>query len=368
MSVKKRGNKFWIDFTFKAERHRLPSPINTLSGAKEYESFLRLKIARGEPIKEKPEKTIQVPLFSEFAVKWLNLYVRANIKPSEASNRKSILMSSLIPFFGKKKLDQISSVSIEEYKMSLLNRRLSPKTINNYISILSKCLKTAVEWDELGAIPKIKQMKVPPQKFDYLSIEESELILRTAQGQWRDMILLALRTGLRFGEIAGLKWDNIDYEQKMLTVIETMARNMESTPKNNKPRSIPLTSDVIEMLQARERTSKYVFCDKNGKPLQNYYCARRLREVCDQAGIRYVSWHKLRHTFASRLGENNQSVMVVKELLGHADIKTTMRYVHTNTAVMRQAIETLEPTNTPNRSQYGHNPETTKNGNSAEAL
>ncbi|QQS60487.1 site-specific integrase [Candidatus Falkowbacteria bacterium] len=344
MTIYKKNNSYWVNIRFNRKRYRKPSPQNTLAGAKAYESLLRQKLARGEPIVDEPEEVIaEKTLFSAFAFDWFNTYVKNNNKLSEVNNKRSHLDSSIIPYFGKKYIDEITSYDIEKYKTYLsVVKEMSPKTINNRLCIISKCLKTAVEWGTLEYIPRIKLLKVPPQRFDYLTVQESELLLRTAKGQWRDMILLGLRTGLRFGEIVGLKWENIDFTKNVLQVMQTVVRNVESSPKSNKIRTVPLTKEVTEMLKDRSKDGKYIFQNPNGSSLQGYFCLRRLHEICREASLRNVGWHTLRHTFASRLAENNISILAVKELLGHSDIKTTMRYSHINLSVLQDSIKSLE--------------------------
>ena len=343
MSEYVRGKKYWVSFRYKGVRYRCPSPDNSRAGAKAYEAQLRYNLAQGKGIKANNGISEKKVIFKDFVLNWFDTYVRNNNKLSEVNNKKSHLDSSIIPYFGEYIIGEITSYDIEKYKKYLsVEKNLTPKTINNRLCIISKCLKTAVEWEILEYVPRIKLLKVPPQRFDYLTTEESELLLQTATGQWRDMILLGLRTGLRFGEIVGLKWENIDFTKNVLQVMQTVVRNIESSPKSNKIRTVPLTRDVIEMLKERSKDGKYIFHNVDGSSLQGYFCLRILHGICKQAGLRNIGWHTLRHTFASRLAENNISILAVKELLGHSDIKTTMRYSHINLAVLQDSIRSLE--------------------------
>ncbi len=342
MSEYVRGKKYWIAFRYKGVRYRRVSPDNSRAGAKAYEAQLRYELAQGKGPANKGAEHKEIT-FREFALNWFDTYVKNNNKLSEVNNKKSHLDSSIIPYFGSSCLKEINSYDIEKYKTYLSTEKdLSPKTINNRLCIISKCLKTAIEWGVIEHIPRIKLLKVPPQRFDYLTVQESELLLQTAKGQCRDMILLGLRTGLRFGEIVGLKWENIDFTKKVLQVMQSVVRNVESSPKSNKIRTVPLTQDVIEMLKDRNKDGKYIFHNEDGSSLQCYFCLRRLHEICKKAGLRNIGWHTLRHTFASRLAENNISILAVKELLGHSDIKTTMRYSHINLTVLQDSIRSLE--------------------------
>ncbi len=342
MTVIKRGNSYWIDIGFNNHRYRKRSPDNSYKGAKAYELLIRQKLAHGQPLEEaKPEMKY---LFKEIAKQWLETYVKNNNKPSEYMNRKSVLSSNLIPYFGNKDIDSISTYDIERFKNHLLQgKMLSPKSINNYLCILSRCLKSAVEWNIIKDIPKIKLLKVPPQKYDYLTETDTELLLKHAEGMWRDMILIAVRTGLRFGELIALQWQDINLKESILTVNRSIVRGIEGSPKNNKSRTVPLTQSVMQMLLYRKHNGSFVFQDSGGAPLKYKICRRKLHEICELAGLRKITWHKLRHSFASHLAARRNSIVAIKELLGHSDIKTTMRYAHVNLPVLQNAIESLEP-------------------------
>ena len=119
------------------------------------------------------------------------------------------------------------------------------KTINNHLTVLAKCLRTAQEWLDLERIPKIKKLKVPHQKFDYLTIEDSELLLGQAPMPWHDMILVALKTGMRKGELMGLHWEDINWERRIIAVKRSMYRGQLMSTKSNKIRYIPMIPSFI---------------------------------------------------------------------------------------------------------------------------
>ena len=245
MSAIKRANKWWTDFSFKARRYRLPSPTNTRSGAQFYEAVLRQRLTRGEDLFPKEKRKCLT--LKEFSEKWIKSYVEVNNKPSEIKNKKTYLRSCLLPFFGKKRLDEISSLDIEEFK-ALQLKRLKPKTINGQMGTLAKCLKTAVEWGELDKVPIIRPLRCDPEEFDYLNEEEANRLLATASEPYKTAILLALHTGMRIGELMALNWEKIDFLKKQVIVKDNFSVGVLGSTKGNKIRYIPMTQDLYNHL------------------------------------------------------------------------------------------------------------------------
>lgn len=342
MTVIKRGKSFWIDIGFNHRRYRKRSPLNTFRGAQAYEILIRQKLASGKALEE-PEP-VTPPLFRDIALKWFNFIVKNNNKPSEIQIRGYILNARVIPFFGKKYINKITNYDIEEFKSQLIqNEKLSPKTVNNNLSILSCCFKAAQEWELLEHVPRIKLLKVPPPTFDFLTETELQQLLSDAKGLWYDMILVAARTGMRIGELVALKTEDIDFEKRFLTVQRNNVRGFEGTPKNNRTRIIPLIESVYRVLKERSKKESYIFVEREGVVLKYNYCLDNLVMLCKKAGIRRIGWHDLRHTFATHLEANGASILTIKDLLGHSDIKMTMRYTHVNLSSLSKAMQTLEP-------------------------
>jgi integrase len=343
MTARKTKGSWWVDFQIDNVRYRKRSPQNSRAGTEVYEATLRGKLARGEPIKDLAPP---VPLFKDFAWKWYDVYVVSNNRRGEQENKKSALRSCMIPFFGDIPVNAISAYKIEQYKAQLLTKGSTPKTINNRLNILSKCLRTAYEWLALKDVPpKITRLKCPPPKIDYLSLDECDLLLSQAEGVLRDLLLLALRTGMRRGEIIGLQWTSIDWQTQNMTVRHSLCEHTHelSAPKSNHERHIPLDADVYTALLRRKRDTGYVFLDEDNQRFTGDCLVRRLRELCQKVGLRKIGWHALRHTFASRLAMNGVPLNAVQALLGHSSITTTMRYAHFAPSTLRAAIETLNP-------------------------
>lgn len=341
MGVRKIKKSWWVDIRYKYKRYRLRSPINTKDGARDYESLLRQKLMRGESIEREQTKNKE-QLYSEFTKSWFEGYVVINNKHSEILSKQYILQKHLVPYFGKTAVDKISNYQIEQFKVQKLKDGYTKKTINNQLAVLRRSLGSANEWLGLDPIPKVKLFKVPPQKFDFLSREEGELLLKHADEFWHDMILVALRTGLRLGELIALDWADIDFENKILAVRHAIVRNIKGSPKSNKIRYIPLTAGVLSALAKRKQKSGYIFTHR-GKFLKTDFCSSGLARICERAGLRQIGWHKLRHSFASHLVGAGATIKAIQELLGHSDIQTTMRYAHLAPSALQNTVNLLEP-------------------------
>jgi integrase len=343
MAVRKLKTSWWIDFQFGGKRYRKRSPENTRSGASAYELLLRQSLARGEQVRK--DSIQRKPTFGQFAALWLEDYVKPNNKHSEQLAKKYVLAKSLVPFFGEKPIGEIKGHDIERYKAQQLDQGFSNKTITNRLTVLNKCLVTAYEWLEMeGGPPKIKWPKWTLPEIDYLSPAECEHLLRHAHGVMHEMVLMALRTGMRQGELRGLQWSSIDWLTRSVVVRHSRDdRGLLVPPKSGRSRHIPLDTDVYGMLYARKRDTGYVYLGRDKKPYNNYRMNYAIRRLCKNASFRTVGWHTLRHTFASHLAMRGVPLPAIKELMGHSTITTTMRYAHVAPSTLRSAIDMLNP-------------------------
>ncbi|MFA4942668.1 MAG: site-specific integrase [Patescibacteria group bacterium] len=340
MPIYKHGTKYWVDFWFDRIRYRKPSPDNTLKGARAYEVLLRSKLARGESIKL--EKIEELITFNNFSKIWLEKYVRVNNKPSELRNKTSALNCHLLPFFGLMPIDKIRNENIEEFKAKKQMSGLGNKSINNLLVILSKCLNTALDWQQLEKIPKIKHLKAQRPSFDYLTETELQRLLNSATGQTKEMILMVSKTGLRFGELIALDWHNIDLgERPKLIIDKSIVRGIVGSTKGYKIRYIPLVNEIYEMLNKKEDKNGLLF-QNNSKCLNQETYIDRLHVACRKAGLRSVGWHSLRHTFASHLAMKGITMIALQQLLGHSSITTTMIYAHLSPSSLNDSIKLLE--------------------------
>jgi integrase len=347
MTARLIKKSWWADFTFSYTRYRKRSPENSRNGALMYETVLRHRLMRGEPITGSTDgNREQTQTFEEFAWRWFEEYVVPNNKYSEQHTKKYTLRAWLVPFFGALGIGQITTRHVEQYKARALKSGLSRKTINNHLSILRTCVTTAYDWLQFkSSPPKIVWLKVQPPVMDYLSADECVLVLSHADGIVREMILAALRTGMRQGELKGLQWSSIDWQNQSIAVRHSRCDYAKAltSPKSNRERHIPMDVDVYEMLLQRKKDTGYVFLDTDSQPFNAHRMACRIARVRKKAGLRKIGWHTLRHTFASHLVMRGVPLTAVQMLMGHSSVNTTMRYTHLAPSSLRAAIDLLNP-------------------------
>jgi integrase len=320
-------------------RIRKASPINSRRGAEQYERELRQAILAGTYGKQSKA----VPTLDEFKERFL-VEAETNNKRSTLKAKKDILKKHLLPLFGRARLNCIGPYEVEQYKALKLREGLNPKTINNHLTTLRKLLSLAAEWGELDQIPRVKWLKTAEPPIDFLAFEEADRLEAGADPDWRAMIVVALNTGLRLGELCGLQWDCVDLAARKLFVRRNLYRGHMGTPKSGRSREVPLNDRALSALkQHRHLKGPFVFCNASGGPFSIYNAPTvAIARACRRAGLRPLGWHALRHTFASHLVMRGVPLKAVQELLGHATIDVTMRYAHLSPDTRREAVATLD--------------------------
>ncbi len=315
--------------------------------AEQFERQLRQEMLEKDERGYRPQ---DIPTFGEYADIFLQNYAKPLNKPSEVAKKRMILNNHLIPVFGEMRLDTINASDIKTYRSRKLTDGYKDKTVNNHMTVFYKLMGEACEDGYIRFVPRIKALKTAPPEGVYLTDDECKALLEAAEPEWRTMILVALQTGLRQGELLGLQWGDINLELGYLHVQRSISRGRIGTPKSNKHRTVPLSNDVMEALKAyRHNRGPWVFCDRNGEFLTDGQCRRPLQRAMKAAGIKkprgHNSWHLLRHTFASRLVQSGVSIMNVQRYLGHADVRITMRYAHLSPEIKRDDVLKLDFTN-----------------------
>lgn len=294
----------------------------------------------------------------------------ANTHQKSANTTISRLRANFLPIFGNKQLSDITPLQIEKWRSERLESGAKAASVNRYLATLKAALSRAVEWELITENPlrTVKQLRLDGSaRVRFLDEEEESRLLaalnereselrqgRQSANQWRSdrgyaplpelenfadhikpMILISLNTGLRRGELFNLTWDDLDLPRSTLTVRGGGA-------KSGQTRHLPLNSEALDILnlwRAQQTGNGLVFQSKHGNRFDNVNSA--FRRLLSNAQIVSFRWHDLRHSFASHLVMAGVDLNTVRELLGHADIKMTLRYAHLAPAVKATAVQKL---------------------------
>ena len=285
------------------------------------------------------KKDMQEISFPEFSDDYLKNHAIPTKRPSSVK-RDKVLVLNLKKFFGNMKLSKITREHIDQYiaerKQETTRKKelVRPATVNREVALLKNMFTKAIDWGKVTENP-VKGLKMlhepdPIEVMRVLSWNEETKLMESATPHLRPILVVALNTGMRLGEILNLKWEDINFAKAEITVKHT---------KTKKARRIPINNCLILTLRKLTITDGYVFCHEDGKPYgsikTSFYKAVR------KAGIGHLRFHDLRHTFATRLAEVT-TLPSVQAILGHQDIKTTMRYAHATKDQMLQGVQLLE--------------------------
>lgn len=293
-------------------------------------------------------------LFKDFLQKWDGGYAQFQLKMGELKGStytlyQGYMTSHLIPFFGKSLLEEINPNGIREFMSYLVQKGLSPKTVNNILVCLKGILKYACREGYLKEDPGqfIKRLDLQEKEVDILTTEEIKLFLQHVRPQYYPFFLCAVLTGLRQGELLGLQWQDIDFVSNQIHVRRSYYRGTFVTPKSKKSRravNIPsILADTLRGLTSSYLKDGQVFCNQDGSPLLYKTVEREFHRALRLAGLRRVKFHSLRHSYTALLIDQGENLKYVQSQLGHASITTTIDiYGHVMPEVNKEAPKRLE--------------------------
>lgn len=238
--------------------------------------------------------------------------------------------------FEGKYLHEITTVDIEDWKTKE-GKKLKVASINRYLMFLKHLLKVAVERKKINENPAkpVKILKGETKRLRYLMPDEIRNLLAKLPEDFRRLVVLALHTGARKGELLNLKWVDVDFRNGIISFKDT---------KNNERREIPTDETATIALRELEQRKKgpYVFYNRHGRRLNSTEIFRVLDGALKEAGISDFRFHDLRHCFASFLVMAGVNIMVIKEYLGHKQISQTLRYAQLAPEYKRGPIKILD--------------------------
>jgi integrase len=374
-------------------RERRDVPVSSRSDAQRYaDARQSVLLARGRAA----FLAAKVPTLAKFWPRMVRDHYRAERKkPSTIDAVESIFTNHLAGPLGARPLDSITNADVAALKSALAGK--GAKTVNNIVSVLSRTLRCAVDWGVLGTMPcKVRLLKVSDsaalwyERADYRRLVDAAKMIGT---HVHVLVLLAGDAGLRRGELQALKWTDLDFERRLVHVQRAFWRDHEGVPKGGRSRIVYMTPELAAALEAHgsirgervlvseqgngrasNRTVRHwmgAAIRKAGLPVEaikhrepkNPFdaapckrCKGTLRRTI-RRGVRMTSLcvtcerrrraegegpiHRLRHTFCSHLAAAGAPASAIQELAGHADLKTTQRYVHLAPGLRSEPIAAL---------------------------
>jgi len=384
MALYKRGDNWYIDFTFHGQRIReMIGPSR--KGAEKVIAKRKAEIAENKFLdKRKEPDPVKFYDFAKEYLQWSN----ANKKPS-SYRRDLSLMRQLNKEFETKAIQEITTWQIEKYKAKRkeeINRpgavmgsfkrerkdgsqeeiwyvdyrgpqgdkvrkiigpskkdaeayfakskaTTQPATVNRELALLKHMYSKAIEWGKYEENPakKVKLLKGEVKRVRFLMPDDVQKLLSNCADHLKPIVTVAVHTGMRKGELLSLNWDQVNFEQGIISLLDT---------KNHERRDISMNETVKATLTGMERKGSYVFSAEDGGSFGDV--RRSFETALRRSGIQDFRFHDLRHTFASNLVMESVDIMTVKELMGHKDLTMTLRYTHLAPNHKTKAVNILD--------------------------
>jgi len=326
--------------------------INTRRAALEEE---RAHIER--TLRPPPPKVTGRVTFKAFAERWATIYpARARNRATTRREKEIHLRLHLVPALGRCRLEDIRGEVLDTFVAQLESRRrraegadarpLSEKSVRNVLATLRRILASAVEWGELASVPAMPKVKVPDPPWDWYRRDESERLFAAARSdEERALLMFAVKTGARAGEQLALEWTDLDFAAHLVVFRRSRPCHIQETgpTKSGHERRVPLSPQLEQLLRkVRHLRGPLVFCRSSGLPLSVYQLHEHIWWCARKAGLRELTWHELRHSFASQLVSAGVPLRQVQEWLGHSTIAMTMRYAHLAPGSQNEQIKLLD--------------------------
>jgi len=331
-SVRKRGRIWYIIYTFRGKQKW--KAIGRSKRAAEHALAEIMNSIHKGTYRDLPKTT-----FAEFAEKWIKEYCRTALKPSTLRGYKNWIRRHLMPFFGYMQLSEISPEDVQAYvSEKLADDKISPKSINNSLVPLKRMFTIAVRWGYMRTNPAqyVEKPRLEHQEMDFLKPEEIRLFLDNVSDESHPFFLTAILTGMRRGELMGLQWGDIDWENRTIHVRRSVWGGRFQTPKSKRSiRAISMSSHLMKtlrrhMVKSAPNDHELIFASRDGTFLDGDNLVKReFHPALRRAGLRKIRFHDLRHTYVALLIAQGENVKFMQSQLGHASIQTTLdRYGH----------------------------------------
>lgn len=331
---KKKNGKFYCRFQINGERKNLV--CNGATNIKEAE-----KIEQGFKYKLQQQQNGIIPREKNIISfdKLCNLYWEYALSNNKDLKHVKSKIKYFKEYFGKQKMiDKILNVDIIKYKNALIQSGKKPATVNKYISSLKKMFNLAIKNGYLEKNPcdGVEKMIEDNIQIKFWTKEEEERFLQACPDWFRDIIIMALNTGLRKSNIRLMKKSWINLEENLIQIPKTCN-------KGKKFIEIPMNVTVLNICKKYWNDNEiYLFVNKQRKTTYSDDTLRNwFNTICTKTNVKNIGFHGLRHTVGTRLAEQNIDVVVIKDWLAHSSLSTTQRYVHSSKERMNHASNIL---------------------------
>ena len=333
MGIFKRNRSWFIDY-YNGSR-RIREKVGCSKGqALRALSVRQSEIAQGN-FKFAPKTGI--PTFAEFADKYLEL-VSIHKRGHKV---EGYIIQTLKTVFGRLRLSDLTSEDAEKFKAAR-TRQVRPATVNRELTVAKHILSKAAEWKLIQNNPfrGVRNLRVSKCSERVLQHDEENKLLhacdRVRSLHLRPVVVMALNTGMRRGELLSLEWAQVDLVERKIRVLNAKSSSGE--------RVIPMNATVYDLVSklAKRAASPLVFPSNRKSGCTILDLKKGFKKAVRLAGIRDIRFHDLRHTFATRLVQAGIDLITVQHLLGHAKITMTARYAHSPSEAKIAAVGRLD--------------------------
>ena len=301
------------------------------------------------------DNSIKPITFAELGQRYLD-YAGGRLK---SHDRLKSFINTLNKHFGNKKLDDFNMLTVENMQSDIIKKGLSVAYANRLTAVLKRMFVKASDWellteDDLKRIRKVKLLRGEVKRLRYLADDEAERLISHCEPYLKPIVITALNTGMRKSEILNLTWNRVDMLNRIILL---------DTTKNGERREIPINDNLYGALTGiiRQINVKYVFFNPHTlKPYKDI--KKAFSAALGKSHILDFRFHDLRHTFASQLVMKSVDLATVRDLMGHKDIKMTLRYSHLSKTHLKDAVNVLNKKN-----YYRFTTTTGKEGNAEPA-
>jgi integrase len=333
--VKGKGQPWWVFVTHNGQR--TSRKVGSKKAAETVAGKIEAKLKLGEFSFEEKKK---IPTFKEYSKKWIDGYVKINLRESTFDEYESVLRNHVLPVFKNKKIDSVNRGDIRDFLLSKYSDGLSQKRVMLIKDVISGVLNYALDEELIKTnptsgitkrlFPKNGTKKNTVSKDDVFTKEELDLFLDTCETDFPEyypFFLMAARTGMRLGELLALRWGDVDLENGFIWVRRSYRRGRFTRPKNGKVRKVEMSDQLIGVLKAQlkgrfKEVSEFVH-QNNGNIMEQNYIRRVYFRILKKAKVRKVKLHGLRHAFCTHLLSAGVSPYYVSQQARHSSISIT---------------------------------------------